>query len=109
MNKLSPTMQTYSAFLRRKMILSRILGIFACLIAIASIVLMHLKFVSEWMCIIFISYAMATIFSNNSFLQGIKIGNPWQRINMISSIFFYLCVFALIIIGFIEGQLTLQF
>ena len=101
--------QNYAAFLRRKMILSRLTGILSCIIAIAGIVLMYLGLVSEWMCIIVIGYAMAMIFTSNSFLQGIKIGNPWQRINMVCAIFFYIAVLALIIYGFIAGELVVQF
>lgn len=101
--------QNYAAFLRRKMIMSRIIGIFACLIAIAAIVLLYFRFVTEWLCIIVIGYAMATIFSNNSFLQGVKTGNPWQRINMMCAIFFYVAVIALIVYGFATGELATQF
>ena len=101
--------QNYAAFLKRKMIMSRIIGILACLMAIAAIILMYYKMVSEWMCTIVIGYAMATIFSNNSFLQGVKTGNPWQRINLICAVFFYIVVIGLIIYGFTTGQLSTQF
>ncbi len=107
-NSNSPAKQ-YAAFLRRKMIMSRIVGIMACLLAIATMILMYFKMVSEWISIIVICYAMATIFSNNSFLQGIKTGNAWQRINMACAIFFYVAIIALIVYGFISGQLTTQF
>lgn len=102
-------MQSHAQFLKRKMIMSRITGILACLIAIASMVLMYLKITSEWMCVIIICYSMALIFSSNSFLQNIKIGNPWQRINMACAIFFYIAVVALIVYGFISGDLSVQF
>jgi hypothetical protein len=101
--------KNYNAFLRRKMIFARIMGILACGVAIASIVLMYYKLLSEWLCIIMIGYGMATAFSSNSFLQDIKIGNPWQRINMICAVFFYLVVFFLIIYGFVTGNLSTMF
>ncbi len=101
--------KTYGAFLRRKMIFARIMGILACAIAIASIVLMYYKMLSEWLCVIMIGYGMATAFSSNSFLQDIKIGNPWQRINMACAVFFYFGVFFLIIYGFVTGNLSTQF
>ena len=108
MAKESP-FKSYNSFLKRKMFMSRILGIFSCMLAIASIVMLYFNAVSEWMCIIIIGYAMATVFSSNSFLQGIKIGNPWQRINMVCAIFFYIAVIGLIVYGFITGELTTQF
>ena len=109
MKKNNSPIQSYGSYLKRKMIMTRILGIFACLIALGSIALMYYNLVSEWICIIAIGYAMATAFSSNSFLQGVKVGNPWQRINMVCAIFFYMAVLALIVYGFICGELSLNF
>lgn len=101
--------QSHTAFLRRKMIMSRIIGIFSCLLALTAIILMYYKVASEWLCTIAIGYALATIFSNNSILQGAKTGNPWQRINLICAILFYIIVIALIILGFSNGALSTKF
>lgn len=101
--------QDHISYLKRKMIVSRLTGIFACLIGLASIVLLYLKLLDEWMCIIIIGYAMATAFSSNSFLQGAKVGNPWQRLNFACAIFFYIVVVVLIVYGFISGELIIQF
>lgn len=99
----------YSAFLKRKMISSRIMGILVCLLALASIVAYYFKFVNEWLCMIVLSYCIATIFISNSFLQDIKVGNPWQRINSIFAIFFFLVVIFLIVYGFVTGNLATKF
>jgi hypothetical protein len=91
--------------------MSRTVGILSSLLGLASIVAYFLKFeyVGEWMLMIIITYCMAAVFSSNSFLQDIKVGNPWQRINAICSIFFFICVIFLIVYGFISGQLSTWF
>lgn len=109
MAKNTSVIANHSAYLKRRMIMSRVLGIMACIFALASIFLMYYKLISEWMCIITISYAMATAFTSNGFLQGIKVGNPWQRINMACAIFFYILVVGLVVLGFINGQLSFSF
>ena len=43
------------------------------------------------------------------FIKDIKVGNPWQRINGIVSVMFYVLVVFLIIYGFVSGELQLQF
>lgn len=102
-------MQAQAGFYKRKMIMSRIIGIFCCLLAIGAIILYYLKPINEWVCLITISYCVATTFVANSFLQDIKVGNPWQRINGICAIIMYLFSVFLIVWGFVDGQLTLQF
>ena len=106
--KLSP-MQQQAGFLRRKMRMSRIVGTICCLAIIVTLVMYYLKRMNEWLAIINICYCIATIFVSNSFLQDIKVGNPWQRINGLISILFYLATVGLIIWGFANGQLTTQF
>ncbi len=102
-------LQQEAVHLRKKMISSRLTGILACIVALASIVVFYLKVINEWMCIIAIAYCLATIFTANSFIQDVKVGNPWQRINGICSILFYILVVFLIAYGFISKNLVLQF
>lgn len=99
----------YGKYLCRRMMISRIMGIFACALGIASLILMYFGKVSEWMCIIVLTYAMATAFSSNSFLQNIKSANAWHRINTICSVIFYILAIVLIVYGFITGNLSTQF
>lgn len=101
--------QQYNKYLCRRMMISRIIGILACMLGIASLILMYFGKVSEWMCIIMLTYAMATSFSSNSFLQNIKSANAWHRLNTVCSVIFYIFVIALIIYGFITGELSTQF
>lgn len=102
-------MNSHAKHLKHKMMMARLLGIFACLIAIAGIVLKYLGIVSDWLCIITIAYAMGTIFTFNSSLQDIRVGNPWQRINAICSLILYAFVIFLIAFGFSSGQLQINF
>lgn len=102
-------LQSQAAFLRRKMRLSRAIGILCCMFAIACIILYYLKTISEWLCIINIAYCAGTIFVANSFLQDIKVGNPWQRINAICGILMYAFSIFLIVWGFKEGLLSTRF
>lgn len=102
-------MNYYTKHLKHKMMMARILGIMACLVAIVGLVLKYFEIINEWMCIITISYAMGTIFAFNSNLQDIKVGNPWHRINAICAILFFAFVIFLIVYGFISGQLQTQF
>ena len=107
--KTNSYMQSLSAYLKRKLSMARILGIFSCLLCIGALILICIDAVNQWLPVIAIAYSLATIFASNSFLQDVKIGNPWQRINMICAIFFYVAVLFLIIYGFVAGELTLQF
>lgn len=102
-------MNNYAKHLKHKMMMARLLGILACLVAIAGIVLKYLGIVSDWLCIISIAYSMATIFLFNSSLQDIRIGNPWQRINAICALLLYAFVIFLIVYGFTSGQLQTNF
>ena len=102
-------MNEYTKHLKHKMMMARLLGILACLIAIGGIVLKYLGLLSDWLCIIAISYSMATIFTFNSSLQDIRVGNPWQRINAICSLLLYAIVIFLIEFGFTSGQLQTNF
>lgn len=102
-------MQAQAAFFKRKMIMSRIMGFLCCFIAIASIIVYYLKIIDEWMSVITISYCAATIFVVNSFLQDIKVGNPWQRVNGACAIILYLFTVFLIVYGFVTGGLTTRF
>lgn len=105
----SNPVKEYGSFLKRKMIMSRIVGILCCLLAIASIFTYYFKVINEWISLINISYSIATIFTANSFLQDIKVGTPWQRINGICSVLLYLFSVFLIVWGFVYGQLSLKF
>ncbi len=102
-------MDKLSAYLRRKMMISRIFGIFACLVAITGLVLKLLEVIDEWLCLLLIVYSLGTIFSLNGNLQDIKVGNPWQRINFACAILMYLFVVFIIIYGFCVGELTVNF
>ncbi len=102
-------MQELSAYLKRKMMISRIFGIFACLVAITGLVLKFLELLDDWLCLMMIVYSLGTIFALNGNLQDIKVGNPWQRINFACSVIMYLFVIFIIIYGFCIGELSVQF
>ena len=98
-------MNSYAKHLKHKMMMARLLGILACLVTITGIILKYLGIISDWLCIISIAYSMATIFTFNSSLQDIRVGNPWQRINAACSLLLYAFVIFLIVYGFTSGQL----
>ena len=102
-------MQELNAYLKRKMMISRIFGIFACLVAITGLVLKFLEIVDDWLCLMMIVYSLGTIFALNGNLQDIKVGNPWQRINFACSVIMYLFVVFIIIYGFCTVELSVQF
>ncbi len=101
--------QKEALYYKRKMIIRRIIGIIACLVTLGCIAIYYFKTINEWLCIIIIAYCLGTIFSTNSFLQDIKVGNPWQRINGVVAVGFYIIVVFLIVYGFITKSLQLQF
>lgn len=101
--------QDYAGFLKRKLMISRVLGIFTSLLGIACLFLYYFKIVNDWMCIVVLTYCMGNCFSFNSHLQGVKVGNPWQRINSILSFILYLFVIFLISYGFASGNLSIKF
>ena len=108
MKKLSP-MQAQAKFLKRKMIMSRVIGLLCCLVAIAMIFIYYFKTINEWLSIISISYCTATIFVTNSFIQDVRVGNPWQRVNGACAILLYLFTLFLLVWGFTHGHITTQF
>ncbi len=101
--------QKEASYLRKKMIASRLTGIFTCLLALASVAVYYLKSINEWLCIIALAYCLGTIFVANSFIQDVKVGNPWQRVNGVCAIVFFILVVFLIVYGFVTHQLNLQF
>ena len=110
------SVEEFGKYLKRKMLMSRIMGLMGCLVGVISLILYALQsshiintVLSDWMLLITLTYSMATAFSFNSGLQGIKAGNPWQRLNMICAIFFYLLVVFLIAYGFASGNLYINF
>ena len=102
-------MKEYAYFLKRKMMMSRIVGLLCCVLALASLVLYYFNLFNSWLNLITISYSVATIFTANSFLQDVKVGSPWQRVNAGCSIILYLFTVFLIVYGFIIGALTVGF
>lgn len=110
------SVEEFGKYLKRKMVMSRILGILGCLMGLLSLVLYALQranmiseVISDWLLLILLTYSMAIAFTFNSGLQGIKVGNPWQRINAFCAIFFYLLVVFLIAYGFASGNLNIGF
>ncbi len=102
-------LQKEARYLKKRMITSRMIGILACLFSLAGIVVYYMSWINEWLCIIIISYCLGNIFTSNSFIQDMKVGNPWHRVNGVCSIIFYLLTVALIIYGFVTHNLSLQF
>lgn len=110
------SIQDWGKYLKRKMMISRIMGILGCLIGVACIIIFALQkakvmnvLINDWMCLITLTYSMALAFTLNSGLQGVKVGNPWQRVNAICAVFFYLFVVFLISYGFASGNLQVKF
>ena len=106
----------YSKYLKRRLKITRLMGLFTCIVGLVCIILFGLQrtnlirtLFADWMLVIIITYTMAAAFTLNSGLQGIKTGNPWARINASCAIFFYMCVVTLISYGFASGNLTIQF
>ena len=107
--KKEKVMNGLNAYLKRKMMFARILGILACLVALTGIVIRYLNLFNSWLCLILISYCLGIIFTFNSNLQNLRVGNPWQKINSFCAVIMYILVAFLIIYGFIEGILQTQF
>lgn len=107
-NSLNP-IQKEAQYLKKKMITQRISGIITCLLALTSIGVYYFEIINGWMCVIVLAYCLSSVFTANSFIQDIKVGNPWQRVNSICSIAFYVLTVGLIIYGFVTHNLELQF
>ncbi len=102
-------MQGITDYRKRRMIFSRLFGIAMCIVCIVCLVAYYKEMFNEWLLMVILAFCMGTIFSTNSFLQDIKVGNPWQRVNSIVSVMFYVLMAFLIVYGFVSGELTLQF
>lgn len=107
MSDIRTQIEDSNRLLKRRMNMSRIIGTLACLMGIACIVLYAFNIVNQWMCLIVLTYTMATIFSYNSSLQSIKVGNPWARINVICSLILYVLVIFLMSYALASGALSL--
>ena len=102
----------YGKYLKRKMMMARIFGIAGCLLGLLCIVLYGLQrggiieeAINDWMLLVMLTYCMANAFTYNSGLQGAKSNNPWQRVNALSAIFFYLFVIFLLAYGIASGYM----
>lgn len=102
-------LQKEAKYLKKRMLISRVIGILACILSLTGIVVYYLSLINEWLCIILIAYCLGNIFTSNSFIQDMKVGNPWHRVNGVCSIIFYILTVALIIYGFVTHNLSLQF
>lgn len=106
--KLNPV-QKEAKYLKKRMITQRMTGILTCLLALTSIGVYYYQLINGWMCVIVLAYCLGSVFTANSFIQDIKVGNPWSRVNSICSIAFYVLTVGLIIYGFVTKNLVLQF
>lgn len=110
MSSYSNQIQGYSKSLKKRMIVSRLFGIFGCCVGIASIVLY--SFYKEtthwqWLCLIMMTYSLGMIFMQNCNLQAVKVGNPWQRVNGLCAILLFALDVMLITYALTTGKIIL--
>ena len=103
-------MNDYSKVLKKRLIVSRLIGILACLVGIACIVLFayfHEQTNWQWLCLILMAYSLGTIFMQNCNLQAIKVGNPWQRVNGACAILMYILDIIILVYALSTGKVVL--
>ncbi|MBO5394792.1 MAG: hypothetical protein J6A28_02680 [Clostridia bacterium] len=99
-------------YMRRSLIVSRIMGLLFCLVCAGALTLMYFKIFDQWMCMIVVSFSMAGIFICNSYLQSIKCvknGRTWQIVNLILAFLCYCAVIVFVVICFVNGSLKFWF
>lgn len=107
--KVSAPMQAWGKHMKGKMVFARLMGFISCLACVGALALLYFKLLDRWTCMVLISFAMATIFIANSYLQSVKTGRTWQVVNLVISFVFYAAVITFVTIGFVEGTITLWF
>lgn len=110
MNVYKQRFDAYSRTLKKRLVVSRLVGILACLVGIACIVLFalyHKETQWQWLCLIMLAYSLGTIFMQNCNLQAIKNGNPWQRINGFCSLMLYALDIFILVYSLVKGYIVL--
>lgn len=106
----SEQMQEYTKALKRRLVLSRLIGILGCLVGIACIIFYAFfrgDVQWQWLCLIMMVYSLGMIFMQNCNLQAVKVGNPWQRVNGICSILLFALDVSLITYALCVGKIIL--
>lgn len=99
-------MGAYSKFLKKKLNFSRATGFFASACAVVLVVLHFLNLIHPWLTIVNIGYLIGMTFTSNVTCQDIKVGSPWQKFNAALAVIFYMLAIALLVCGFVLGELS---
>lgn len=99
-------MGSYKKILKQRFTRARVYGTITSLWAIALVLMYFLTQMDKWLLIVMIGYALGAIFMSNITYQDIKSGSPWPKINACIAVLFYLISIALMIYGFVIGELS---
>ena len=101
-----PQVQKWGDYLKRRLKMSRVMGILYCILCALSIVGLYfeeyLPFMNGFMCAMMIFFSIGGIFLQNATLQDIKRGKKHQIINIVFSIICFTIVVVLATLGVLE-------
>ena len=99
-------MDYYSQFLKKKILKTRLIGIFSSLIGLSHLMLYYFGLMNHWLCAVMICYIIAINFLINSTYQEIFSGIKLSRLNLAIAVLFLLGTIALIVYAIISGNLA---
>lgn len=104
-HKFSPEVQDMAKYMKRKMVYSRIMGVFFCLLAAGAIALLALQISGHYTTILLICFSLAGMFMSNGNLQSVKNGKKMYIVNILLACLFFAGVIAFTVLSFTTGAL----
>lgn len=102
----SPEIQNAAKYMKRKMVFSRIMGVFFCLLAAAAITLLALQITPHSTTILLICFSLAGMFMSNGNLQSIKNGRKLYVVNILLATLCFAGMIAYMVISLMDGTLA---
>ena len=104
-HKFSPEVENAGKYMKRKLIYSRIMGVFFCLIAAGAVALLALQLTPHSTTILLICFALAGMFMSNGNLQSVKNGKKLYVVNILLAWICFVAMIAFMVISFTNGTL----
>lgn len=102
----SPEVQNAAKYMKRKMIFSRIMGVFFCVLAAVAVALLALQLTPHSTTILLICFALAGMFMSNGNLQSVKNGRKLYVVNILLASLCFAGMITFMVISLTNGTLS---
>ena len=102
----SPEVQNAAKYMKRKLIFSRIMGVFFCLLAAVAVALLALQLTPHSTTILLICFSLAGMFMSNGNLQSVKNGTKLYVVNILLASLCFAGMIAFMVISIMNGTLS---